>query len=192
MIGDFLFRLKSIRFIIALFVAQHGRQREIIEYERDRWLIANGMNEKGSKGFLTLMMKFPEFRSLVYYRTGCQWLRHFGYGQTNLYFHTPSERIGKGLVIWHGYSTVINAEYIGENCSIWHNVTIGKKSVKPVADKPIIGNNVSICTGSIVIGDINIADDVIIGAGSIVVDSVDQKGAVVVGNKARIRNIKSK
>jgi len=95
------------------------------------------------------------------------------------------------LVIWHGYSTVINAESIGNDCSIWHNVTIGKKSVKSINDRPTIGNNVSVCTGAIVVGKIDIADDVVIGAGSTVIDSIPDKGSLVVGNKAKaITNVK--
>ncbi len=86
-------------------------------------------------------------------------------------------------MIWHGYSTVVNAKEIGENVQIWHNVTIGKKTTKLVDDRPIIGNNVSICTGSILIGDISIADNVVIGAGTVVVDSVLKSGCKVVGNK---------
>lgn len=191
MIGDLLFRIKSLRFIPALIISSMSENSDTIFYERDRWLECNNIPLSGKIGFLSLMMKFPEFRSLVYHRTGCGWLRHFGHGQTNLYFHTPGEKIGKGLVIWHGYSTVINAESIGNDCSIWHNVTIGKKSVKPIDDKPTIGNNVSICTGAIVIGKIDIADDVVIGAGSTVVDSILNKESVVTGNKAKvIKNLK--
>lgn len=187
MIGRILFRIKSFRFIPALFVVTISKCRSVVEYERDLWLKRNYISCSGNIGFLTLMLKFPEYRSLVYHRTGCGWLRHFGKGQTNLYFHTPSSKIGKGLLIWHGYSTVINADSIGENCSIWHNVTVGKKSVKPINDKPVIGNNCSICTGAIVIGGINIADGVLIGAGSTVVNSIEAKDAVVTGPKAKIR-----
>lgn len=191
MIGELLFRLKSLRFIPALIMSSVSKSAGVIAYERDRWLACNNMQMKGTRGFLCLMMKFPEFRSLVYYRTGCGWLRHFGRGQSNLYFHTPSEKIGKGLIIWHGYSTVINAESVGNDCSIWHNVTIGKKSVMPIEDRPTIGSNVSICTGAVVIGKIDIADDVVIGAGSTVVDSVPAKGSVVAGIKAKvISNVK--
>lgn len=186
MIGKILFLIKSIRFIPALLIVNLPAYQDLITYERDRWIAYNHINEKGEWGFITLMMKFPEYRSLVYHRTGCRWLRHFAKGQTNLYFHTPSHKIGKGLVIWHGYSTVINAESIGEDCSIWHNATIGKKTILPICDKPVIGNNVSICTGAIVLGNIKIENNCTIGAGSVVVDDVLSEGATVIGNKAKI------
>lgn len=191
MIGNILYALKAIRFLPAYIVSKRINS-DLISYERDRWLELNGINQKGLFGFLTLMMNFPEFRSLLYHRTGCQWLRHFGKGQLNLYFHTPSDKIGKGLMIWHGYSTVINAQSIGENCSIWHNVTIGKKTIDShLNDKPVIGSNVSICTGSIVLGDIIVASGVTIGAAAIVVEDIKTENAVVIGEKAHIKNLRS-
>ena len=187
MIGTVLYCVKALRFIPAYIVYKNNLSSEIITYEINRWLKLNGISRHGIKGFLTLMMMFPEFRSLIYYRTGCQWLRHLGRGQVNLYFHTPNNKIGKGLVIWHGYSTVINAESIGENCSIWHNVTIGKKTVEHINDRPTIGNNVNICTGAIIVGKMRIADDVTIGAGAIVVDEIEENNVIVVGVKASIK-----
>lgn len=184
-LGLLIQNIKSLRFFPALWVAKHSSQCDIVNYERDRWLELNGITERGTRGFLILMSMFPEFRSLVYHRTGAKWLRHFAKGQTNLYFHTPSNKIGKGLVIWHGYSTVINAESIGEDCMIWHNVTIGKKSINPVNDRPIIGDNVRISTGSIVLGEITVADGSTIAAGSILIDSVTTKNALVAGIKAQ-------
>lgn len=185
MLGTLIYWIKNVRFLPALAVFLTSKKHELVHYECERWLLCNNFKESGRKGFVVLMSRFPEYRSLFYYRTGCNWLRHFAKGQTNLYFHTPSDRIGKGLVIWHGYSTVINAQSIGENCSVWHNVTLGKKTTQPVDDRPIIGDNVSVCTGAIVVGDIKIADGVTIGAGSVVVDSIHNKNAVVVGPKAK-------
>ncbi len=182
--GLLLERIKALRFYPALWTVKKSRAREIIEYEQAQWLRFNHINETGYRGFLILMSKFPEFRSLVYHRTNAHWLRHFASGQSNLYFHTPAKKIGKGLVIWHGYSTVINAESIGENCMVWHNVTIGKKSIAPVNDRPIIGNNVKISTGSIVLGDINIADGATIAAGSTVIESCETPNALITGVKA--------
>jgi len=60
-------------------------------------------------------------------------------------------------------------------------VTVGEINGK----RPTIGNNVSIYTGAIVIGDINIGDNSSIGAGSVVVKDVPDN-AVVVGNPAKV------
>ena len=62
-------------------------------------------------------------------------------------------------------------------------MTIGKE--KSGGSKPIIGNNVYVCTGAVVIGNITIGDNVIIGANSVVTKSVPCN-CTVVGNPARI------
>lgn len=55
-----------------------------------------------------------------------------------------------------------------------------------VGDKrPVIGKNVRVATGAIVIGDVRIGDNVVIGAGAVVVKDVPDN-CVVVGNPARI------
>ena len=51
--------------------------------------------------------------------------------------------------------------------------------------RPVIGDNVRVATGAIVIGGITIGDNVIIGAGAVVVKDVPPD-CVVVGNPARI------
>src|SRR5690606_13272239 len=86
-----------------------------------------------------------------------------------------------GMLTGHPYSTIINAIEIGENFYINHLVTIGEEKGK----KPVIGNNVSIYTGAIIIGDISIGNNCVIGAGSVVTKSIPDN-CVVVGNPAKI------
>ena len=124
----------------------------------------------------------PEFRALFYYRIGkarylIQWLHPVF---LNLYFLTP--KIGAGLKIQHGFSTVIAANRIGENCWINQQVTIGYTNN---TDCPSIGNNVTINAGAIVLGSVIIGDNAIIGAGSVVIKDVPNN-CTVVGNPARI------
>ena len=87
------------------------------------------------------------------------------------------------MVIEHGHSTVIHATSIGENCHVWQNVTIGKQW--PGGEKPVIGNNVFVCTGSVVLGNITIGDNVVIGANAVVTKSVPNN-CIVAGNPAKI------
>lgn len=98
----------------------------------------------------------------------------------SLYINMPPENIGGGLYIQHGFSTIIAAQSIGENCSINQQVTIGYKKDK----SPTICNNVKICAGAIVIGGITINDNCIVGAGSVVTHDV-QKDTVVCGVPAK-------
>ena len=87
--------------------------------------------------------------------------------------------IGGGLQIYHGYSTIIYCYSMGENCSVYQNVTIGKgKSVDGI-DCPIIGNNVEIYTGAIIVGGVHIGDYAKIGAGAVVTKDIPAYATVV-------------
>lgn len=77
-------------------------------------------------------------------------------------------RIGKGLYLGGFLGLVINsATVIGENCSISHGVVIGTAG-DGTPRAPSLGNNVYIGTGAVIIGNINIGDNVRIGANSVV------------------------
>ena len=91
----------------------------------------------------------------------------------------------EGLIIWHyGYIVVNGMAKVGRNCSLHGNNCIGNDGINPEA--PIIGNNVDIGAGAIIIGNIRIADNVKIGAGAVVVHSIEEEGVTVVGVPARI------
>ena len=143
------------------------------------------------KGFLWLFLHFPEYRSIVYHRHHTtKRLYSFLYKpQVALQIDTPSEALGEGLMLWHGYSTILNAASIGKNFTCWHNVTVGNK-LDEGEQKPVIKDNVKICTGAVVIGNITIGNNVIIGAGSVVVKDVPDN-AVVAGVPAKVIKMQS-
>lgn len=125
------------------------------------------------------------FRHTFYYRIGPVFdLLISWYRLGDKYFWIPfSTKVGKGLCYAHPYSTVLNAESIGDNFSCLHCTTIGKKG--PGERRPRIGNNVTVGCHVAIIGDITIGNNVTIGAGSVVVKDIPDN-AVVVGNPARI------
>ena len=92
-------------------------------------------------------------------------------------------KIDGGLMITHGTSTYVNAEYIGKHCTINQNVTI---CVSKGGKKPIIGNNVTIRIGAIVVGGITIGDNALIAAGSVVIRDVPAN-CMVSGNPAVVK-----
>ncbi len=92
----------------------------------------------------------------------------------------PINRIGPGLCLPH-YGTIIisgNAS-IGENCKIHAGVSIGASSGKPDAKK--IGDNVYIGPGAKIVGEGQIANDVVIGANAVVIGSIEEPGITVGG-----------
>lgn len=134
------------------------------------------------QGFSHLLGNYPEFRSLFYKRIGLLrllsswWLK----GKTTLEITTRD--IGGGLLIQHGFSTIISAERIGKNCKIYQQVTIGYNHDLKA---PVIGENVEICCGAKVIGGITVGDNVLVGANAVVVTDVPPN-SVVAGVPARV------
>lgn len=107
--------------------------------------------------------------------------RHIG--QIEIFY---SADIGESFKINHGVGTVIGARCkIGRNCMIHQNCTIGDRN----GGRPTIGDNVVIYAGSMILGDIVIGDNCIIGANSVVTKSFPAN-SVLVGSPARNINQK--
>lgn len=132
-------------------------------------------------GFSLLFAHIKEFRNVVYKRLGhlsvlFSW---FLPRQNNLTI--ACEDIGSGMIIQHGYSTVICAEKIGRN--FWVNQCV---NIVWNGDKRCtIGDNVMVCAGAIIVGGVIIGSNVTIGAGAVVVKDIPSD-CLVVGNPARI------
>lgn len=91
----------------------------------------------------------------------------------------------EGLVIWHYGCIVVNGmAKVGKNCSLHGNNCIGNDGSSFKA--PVIGDNVDIGVGAMILGNVHIADNVKIGAGAVVVKSIEQSGVTVVGVPAHI------
>ena len=97
---------------------------------------------------------------------------------------TPCTIIGRGLRIAHPTSIVITLCKIGDNFTIYQGCTIGQKYWKS-GRYPEIGNNVVMYANSSIIGDVKVADDVILGANSLLIKDANEKG-VYVGSPAKI------
>lgn len=104
-------------------------------------------------------------------------------------FQIPYQtNIGKGFYIGHFGTIVINRNsIIGNNCNIAHNVTIGQTNRGDKRGAPIIGDCVWMGTGSVIVGAINIGNNVLIAPNSYVNFDVPAN-SLVIGNPAKIIN----
>ena len=144
------------------------------------------------RSFLTLVLLSPAFRMLCYYRMRkhsrlLKLLLKPLRLRNSILFYLNAEEIGGGLFIEHGFSTIIACKHIGRNCWINQQVTIGYSDAK---NCPYIGNDVQIKAGAKVIGNVQVGDDVIIGANAVVVKDVPSH-SIVVGIPARVVKTRS-
>ena len=92
----------------------------------------------------------------------------------------PGAKIGRKLFIDHGMGIVIGeTTTIGDNCTIYHNVTLGGTGKECCKRHPDIGNNVIIGCGAKVLGPIKIGDNVKIGANAVVLGNVESNKTIV-------------
>lgn len=90
----------------------------------------------------------------------------------------------EGLRIFHAGHIVVNGfAKIGKNCCLRGDNCIGNTGYSSKA--PVIGDNVQLGNGARIIGDVKIANDVVIGAGAVVNKSFEEDGSVLVGVPAR-------
>ena len=99
----------------------------------------------------------------------------------------PGARIGQGLFIDHGTAVVIGeTAEIGDDCVLFHNVTLGGTGRYAGKRHPSLGNNVYVGTGAILLGPIRVGDNSRVGANSFIIMRDVPPDCTVVGVPARI------
>ncbi len=85
--------------------------------------------------------------------------------------------------IYHQNLVINSYAKIGKNVSFHGNNCIGNNG--KTLEAPIIGDNVDIGFGALIIGGVKIANNITIGAGAVVVDSFEEEGITIAGVPAR-------
>lgn len=91
--------------------------------------------------------------------------------------------IGKEIKIFHPNIVINKNAKIGDNVSMHGNICIGNNGIEDFA--ATIGNNADIGFGTTIIGKVNIANNIIIGANSVVTKSFNEENIIIAGNPAK-------
>jgi len=139
---------------------------------------------------------YPGFHALLVHRLAhglwsarLRWIArlvsHIGRWLTGIEIH-PGAQIGRRFFIDHGMGVVIGeTAEIGDDCTLYHGVTLGGTSWNKGKRHPTLCNNVVIGAGAKILGPITVGDGARIGSNAVVVKSVPP-GATAIGIPARV------
>jgi serine O-acetyltransferase len=100
----------------------------------------------------------------------------------------PAARIGRRFFIDHGMGVVIGeTAEIGDDCTLYHGVTLGGTSWQKGKRHPTLGNDVVIGAGATILGPIMMGNGSRVGSNAVVTKDV-APGATVVGIPGRVVN----
>ncbi|GAA1761745.1 serine O-acetyltransferase [Nostocoides vanveenii] len=99
----------------------------------------------------------------------------------------PGATLGRRFFIDHGMGVVIGeTAEVGDDVMLYHQVTLGGRSMERVKRHPTLGNRVTVGAGAKILGPVYVGDDAQIGANSVVVKDVPA-GAIATGVPAVYR-----
>jgi serine O-acetyltransferase len=173
--------------------------KAILFADLKRQYVIGGQLERQATLFGLLKSSFsPRFMPVVLFRLSHYFSQHrlsplaklFGLMNFILFGLEIAARceIGPGLYFPHTQGTVIGANKIGENATIYHNVTFGAREIDldySVFSRPNIGDNVIVGAGAKILGPVTVGNGARVGANAVVVEDVPA-GSTVVGIPARI------
>jgi len=152
--------------------------------------------DPAARNWLEVVTCYPGLQALLFhrfahwlYRLGIPFLprfiSHFARFLTGIEIH-PGAQIGKGVFIDHGMGVVIGeTAIVGDYSLIYQGVTLGGTGKESGKRHPTLGECVVVGAGAKVLGNIQIGNDVRIGAGSVVLRDVPSD-CTVVGVPGRI------
>ena len=152
--------------------------------------------DPAARSVLEVILLYPGFHILVYHRIAhwlyehghfflARWVSQHGRHKTGIEIH-PGARIGRCLFIDHGMGIVFGeTTVIGDNCTIYHGVTLGGTGKDKGKRHPTLGDNVMVGAGAKVLGPINIGNNVKVAANAVVLKDIPDN-CTAVGVPARI------
>jgi serine O-acetyltransferase len=154
------------------------------------------LRDPAARTTLEVLTLYPGVHALAFHRVAhclwhwrlrwiARWLSQLGRWLTGIEIH-PGARIGKRFFIDHGMGVVIGeTAEIGDDCTLYHGVTLGGTAWHKDKRHPTLGNNVVVGAGAKILGPIRIGDASRIGSNSVVVKSIPD-GSTVVGVPGKV------
>lgn len=139
--------------------------------------------DPAAKSTLEILLLYPGVRAIRSHRLAhkcyergwnflARWISQRSRRRTGIEIH-PGAKIGRRLVMDHGMGIVIGeTAEVGDDCLIYHGVTLGGTGKECGKRHPTIGNNVLIGTGAKVLGPFTVGDNCRIAANSVVLSAV--------------------
>lgn len=152
--------------------------------------------DPAARNAFEVLTTYPGIHAILFHRlnhwlwnNGLKWparvLSNIPRWYTGIEIH-PGASIGRRFFIDHGMGVVIGeTTHIGDDCTLYHGVTLGGTSWRKGKRHPTLGNNVVIGAGAKVLGPIDIGDGARIGSNAVVLKSVP-KNTTVVGVPGRL------
>ncbi len=152
--------------------------------------------DPAARSTLEVITCYPGFHALLVHRVSsrlwrwnfkllARFVSHIGRALTGIEIH-PGASIGRRFFIDHGMGVVIGeTAEIGDDCTMYHGVTLGGTSWNSGKRHPTLGRGVVIGAGAKVLGPILIGEGARIGSNAVVVKAVPAR-ATAVGIPARI------
>lgn len=146
--------------------------------------------DPAARNTFEILLTYPGVHALIWYRVChklwqwhmqglARWLSAICRWLTGIEIH-PAATIGRRLFIDHGMGVVIGeTAEIGDDCTLYHSVTLGGTSWQKGKRHPTLGNHVVIGAGAKVLGPITLADNTRIGANSVVIKDVPANTTVI-------------
>ncbi len=152
--------------------------------------------DPASRNTFEILTTYPGVHALLFHRfnhwlagRGLKWLARFGSHVarflTGIEIH-PGATIGRRFFIDHGMGVVIGeTAEIGDDCTLYHGVTLGGTTWNKGKRHPTLKNNVVIGAGAKILGPVTLGNGVRVGSNAVVTKDVAD-GATVVGIPGKV------
>ncbi len=146
--------------------------------------------DPAARHIFEILTTYPGIHALLFHRLnhwlwgkGFKWLArllsNIPRWYTGIEIH-PGATIGRRFFIDHGIGIVIGeTAEIGDDCSLYHGVTLGGTSWQPGKRHPTLHNNIVVGAGAKVLGPITLHNGARIGSNAVVVKDVPENTTII-------------